>query len=68
MDELDFSILITLAETGNLTRTAAKLYFAQPTLTKRLKNIEKELWGKLCPGKAEDFCPYQYDRVGHLRG
>jgi len=43
MDEKDLQIFLTLAETGNLTRTAEKLYLAQPTLSKRLQNIEAEL-------------------------
>lgn len=43
MDEQDFRILITLAETGNLTKTAERLFMAQPTLTKRLQNIENDL-------------------------
>ena len=43
MDEQDLQILLSLAETGNLTKTAAKLYLAQPTLTKRLQNIEHNL-------------------------
>ena len=40
MDEKDLPIFLTLADTGNLTRTAAKLYLAQPTLSKRLPNME----------------------------
>ena len=43
MDEKDLQIFLTLAETGNLTRTAEKLYLAQPTLSKRLQNMEAEL-------------------------
>ncbi len=43
MDEIDMQVLLSLAETGNLSKTAARLYLAQPTLTKRLQNIEKEL-------------------------
>ena len=39
MDEKDLQIFLTLAETGNLTRTAEKLYLAQPTLSKRLQNL-----------------------------
>lgn len=47
MDEKDLVIFLTLAETGNLTRTAEKLYLAQPTLSKRLQNIEAELGATL---------------------
>lgn len=47
MDEKDFQIFLTLAETGNLTRTAEKLYQAQPTLSKRLQNMENELGAQL---------------------
>lgn len=43
MDELDIQILLSLAETGSLTKTAASLFLAQPTLTKRLQNLEQEL-------------------------
>ena len=39
MDEKDLQIFLTLAETGNLTRTAEKLYLAQPTLSKRLQSL-----------------------------
>lgn len=35
MDEKDLLIFLTLADTGNLTRTAEKLYLSQPTLSKR---------------------------------
>ena len=47
MDEKDLRIFLTLAETGNLTRTAEKLYQAQPTLSKRLQNMEAELGAQL---------------------
>ena len=47
MDEKDLIIFLTLAETGNLTRTAEKLYLAQPTLSKRLQNMEAELGAPL---------------------
>ena len=47
MDEKDLQIFLTLAETGNLTRTAEKLYLAQPTLSKRLQNLESELGATL---------------------
>ena len=38
MDEKDLLIFLTLADTGNLTRTAEKLYLSQTTLSKRLQN------------------------------
>lgn len=47
MDELDIQILQSLAETGNLTKTAASLFLTQPTLTKRLQNIEQDLGATL---------------------
>ena len=47
MDEKDLQIFLTLAETGNLTRTAEKLYLAQPTLSKRLQNMEADLGAPL---------------------
>ena len=39
MDEKDLLIFLTLADTGNLTRTAEKLYLSQPTLSKRLQRF-----------------------------
>ena len=47
MDEKDLQIFLELAATKNLTHTAEKLYLAQPTLSKRLQNMEVELGGPL---------------------
>ena len=47
MDEQDMKILLSLSETGSLTKTAASLFLAQPTLTKRLQNVEQELGAPL---------------------
>lgn len=43
MDEKDFELLTTLYELKNITKTAQKLYLSQPSLTKRIQNIENEL-------------------------
>jgi DNA-binding transcriptional LysR family regulator len=43
MDELDYKILLTLKIEQNLSKTAEKLFVSQPSLTYRLKNLEKEL-------------------------
>lgn len=43
MDERDFELLITLKETGNITRAADKLYITQSSLSKKIQAIEKEL-------------------------
>ena len=47
MDEKDLQIFLELANTKNLTHTAEKLYLAQPTLSKRLQNMETELGAPL---------------------
>lgn len=47
MDDKDLKIFLTLADTGNLTRTAELLYLTQPTLSKRLQNMEAELGATL---------------------
>lgn len=47
MDELDLKILLSIDETRNITRSAAKLFLSQPALTKRLQNIEKDLGAAL---------------------
>lgn len=43
MDERDFELLITLKETGNITRAADRLYITQSSLSKRILALEKEL-------------------------
>ncbi|MBU8712616.1 MULTISPECIES: LysR family transcriptional regulator [Brevibacillus] len=42
MEYRDWSILRTLYQEQNITKTAKSLYLSQPALTKRLRQIEKE--------------------------
>lgn len=42
MDYLDWEILRHLKESRNITKTAQELFLTQPTVTKRLKQIEQE--------------------------
>lgn len=42
MNLTDWQILQSLSETHNMTKSAHQLFLSQPTLTKRLKNLEKE--------------------------
>ncbi|WP_339227053.1 LysR family transcriptional regulator [Oceanobacillus sp. FSL K6-2867] len=42
MDQKDWILMKTLYEQRNMTRTAAKLYVSQPSLSYRLKNLEEE--------------------------
>jgi DNA-binding transcriptional LysR family regulator len=42
MDEHDWLILKVLYEKKNITKTAQSLYISQPSLTKRIQQIEKE--------------------------
>ncbi|MFG6117731.1 MULTISPECIES: LysR family transcriptional regulator [Thalassobacillus] len=42
MDERDWQLLKVLYEKKNITRTAQQLYISQPSLTKRIQQIEKE--------------------------
>lgn len=43
MDRNKYEILLDLAETGNMTRTAEKYGYSQPGISHILKNMEKEL-------------------------
>lgn len=43
MDQKDWKILKLLHEEKNITKTAEKLFVSQPSLSYRLKNLEKEL-------------------------
>ena len=47
MDEKDFELLINLAKTRNITRSAQQLYTTQSALTKRVQKIEDELGTQL---------------------
>ena len=42
MDEQDWIILKVLFEKKNITKTAESLYISQPSLTKKIQQIEKE--------------------------
>ena len=43
----DWEILYKLYETPNMTKVADMLYISQPSLTKRVKNMEKEFGVKI---------------------
>ena len=47
MEYTDLEYFIAIAEHHNLTRAAEALYVSQPTLTKYLHKLEKELGGKV---------------------
>ncbi len=47
MDESDWKIIVELHKTPNITRTAERLFMAQPTLSKRLQMIESSLGARL---------------------
>ena len=43
MDFKDLSYVIAIAKTQNITKAADMLYVTQPTLTKFLQNLEREM-------------------------
>ena len=47
MDERDFLIIKYLSIFKNITSTANALFISQPALTRRIKQLEKELHTKL---------------------
>ena len=47
MDFRDLSYVLAIAKTQNITKAADSLYVTQPTLTKFLQNLEKEMGQKL---------------------
>ena len=47
MKDTDWEILYRLYETPNMTKVADMLYISQPSLTKRVKNMEKEFGVKI---------------------
>ena len=63
MDEKDLLIFLTLADTGNLTRIAEKLYLSQPTLSKRLQNMEADLGAALFLRSKQSVTPVSYTHL-----
>ena len=57
MDEKDFEILIDLARTTNISRTAQRLYTSQSAVTKRLQKMEEELGAPLFVRSKKGLLP-----------
>lgn len=55
MDTRHMKYILTLAETGNMTRAAEKLYISQPTLSLFLSKYEKELGIELFERKKKAY-------------
>ena len=47
MDFKDLSYVLAIAKHQNITKAAEALYITQPTLTKFLQNLERDLGQKL---------------------
>ena len=43
MQDFDWNIILSLYQTRSISQSAEQLYLSQPALTKRLRNIEREL-------------------------
>ncbi len=59
MTDQDWKIITTLYSTSNITRTAGILYTTQPTISKRLQQMEQELGVRLVErnSKGVHFTP-----------
>ena len=59
MREIDWYILDSLMRTKNITKSAEALYMSQPTITKRIMNIEEHFGVKLLKrtNKGVTFTP-----------
>ena len=60
--------IVTVAETGNITEAAKRLFISQPSLTNAIHELEKEMQitifnrtnkGVTVPMKGTSFCPTQ---------
>ena len=56
MDFKDLSYVIAIAKTQNITKAADMLYVTQPTLTKFLQNLEREMGQKLFKKFRKPLC------------
>lgn len=56
MDFRDLSYVLAIAKTQNITKAADSLYVTQPTLTKFLQNLEKEMGQKLFRKLGNPVC------------
>ena len=59
MKDTDWEILYRLYETPNMTKVADMLYISQPSLTKRVKSMEKDFGVKIInrTSKGVKFTP-----------
>ncbi len=71
MDQLDFKILLALKEEQNLSKVAQKLYLSQPSLTYRIRKIEKNIGVPLFIRTKRGLipntkCEYFVDKIGKI--
>lgn len=70
MDEQDFRLLLILAETGNITHAADRLYITQSSVSKRIRQMEQELGTALLVRSRQGvhFTPAGEIVLQHVKG
>ncbi len=66
MDFKELAYVLAIAKYQNITRAADSLYVTQPTLTRFLQNLEKELGQKLFRSCGAPICcpaPFRFSTV-----
>ena len=57
MNFQEFNYVLCIAKHQNLSRAAEELYISQPTLTKHLQKLEREMNGKLFVRSGNSYIP-----------
>ena len=65
MNLTDIETFLTLVETRNITKTAESLFVTQPTVSRRLQNLEEEVGIELILAGDESHPPGRKQHVAY---
>ena len=63
MNYHELKYILCIAKYQNLTKAAQELYISQPTLTKHLQKLEREMGTKLFSRSGNSYTPVSYTHL-----